>query len=40
MSKIIKFDEEARKSMLDGINILADTVKVTLRTKRKKCCVR
>lgn len=32
MAKIIKFDEEARKSMLDGINILADTVKVTLRT--------
>lgn len=37
MAKIIKFDEEARKSMLDGINILADTVKVTLRSKGKKC---
>ena len=29
MSKEIKFGEEARKKMLDGVNTLADTVKVT-----------
>ena len=33
MSKEIKFGEEARKKMLDGVNILADTVKVTLGPK-------
>ena len=30
MSKDIKFGEEARKSLLNGVNKLADTVKVTL----------
>ena len=33
MSKDIKFGEEARKKMLDGVNTLADTVKVTLGPK-------
>ena len=33
MSKEIKFGEEARKKMLDGVNTLADTVKVTLGPK-------
>ena len=33
MSKEIKFGEEARKKMLEGVNILADTVKVTLGPK-------
>ena len=33
MSKEIRFGEEARKKMLDGVNILADTVKVTLGPK-------
>ncbi len=33
MAKVIKFGEEARKSMLDGVNKLADTVKVTLGPK-------
>ena len=28
MSKEIKFGEDARKSLLDGVNKLADTVKV------------
>ena len=37
MAKIVKFDAEARAAMIRGVNILADTVKVTLRTKRKKC---
>ncbi|MDN6428593.1 MAG: chaperonin GroEL [Propionibacterium sp.] len=33
MSKIIKFDEEARRGMERGLNLLADTVKVTLGPK-------
>jgi len=33
MAKIIKFSEEARKGLKDGVNILADTVKVTLGPK-------
>ncbi len=32
-AKIIKYDEEARKSILNGVNILADAVKVTLGPK-------
>jgi chaperonin GroEL len=30
MSKLIAFDEEARRGLERGLNILADTVKVTL----------
>ena len=30
MSKEIKFGEDARKKLLDGVNKLADTVKVML----------
>ncbi len=33
MAKEIKFSEEARKGLIDGINTLADTVKVTLGPK-------
>ena len=33
MAKIIKFDEDARRSMEKGVNALADTVKVTLGPK-------
>ncbi len=33
MAKIIKFDEDARRSMERGVNTLADTVKVTLGPK-------
>ena len=33
MSKLIKFDEEARRGMERGLNLLADTVKVTLGPK-------
>ena len=33
MAKEIKIGEEARKKLLDGVNILADTVKVTLGPK-------
>jgi len=33
MAKEIKYGEDARKSMLDGVNKLADTVKVTLGPK-------
>ncbi len=32
MAKMIKFGEEARRSMQRGVDKLADTVKVTLRT--------
>ena len=30
MAKQIKFGEDARKALLEGVNKLADTVKVTL----------
>ena len=33
MAKQIKFGEDARKSLLEGVNKLADTVKVTLGPK-------
>ena len=33
MAKVIKFDAEARAAMMRGVNILADTVKVTLGPK-------
>ncbi len=33
MAKIIKFDEEARRALMDGVNKLADAVKVTLGPK-------
>ena len=33
MAKIVKFDAEARSAMIRGVNILADTVKVTLGPK-------
>ena len=33
MAKIVKFDAEARAAMIRGVNVLADTVKVTLGPK-------
>ena len=33
MAKQIKYGEEARRKLLDGVNKLADTVKVTLGPK-------
>ncbi|MEN9758289.1 MAG: hypothetical protein RL270_241, partial [Actinomycetota bacterium] len=33
MSKSLQFDEAARRAMERGVNILADTVKVTLGPK-------
>ena len=33
MAKVVKFDAEARSGMIRGVNILADTVKVTLGPK-------
>ena len=33
MAKVVKFDPEARSAMIRGVNILADTVKVTLGPK-------
>ena len=35
MAKIVKFDSDARASMLKGVDILADTVKVTLTVSAK-----
>ena len=33
MAKELRFDQEARNSILEGVNILADAVKVTLGPK-------
>ena len=38
MAKQIKFGEDARKSLLEGVNKLADTVKVTLGQKEEMLC--
>lgn len=40
MAKSIILGEEARRSMQKGVDILANTVKVTLLTKREKYCFR
>ena len=39
MAKIIKFDAEARAAMMRGVNILADTVKVTLGPKGRNVVI-
>ena len=39
MAKVIKFDAEARAAMLRGVNILADTVKVTLGPKGRNVVI-
>ena len=39
MSKIIKFDSEARAAMLRGVDILANTVKVTLGPKGRNVVI-
>ena len=39
MSKIIKYQEEARKGILDGVNQLADAVKVTLGPKGRNVVI-
>ncbi len=36
MAKEIKFGEDARKSLLTGVNKLADTVKSNIRTKKEE----
>ncbi len=36
MAKIVKFDSDARASMLKGVDILANTVKVTLLLDQKE----
>ena len=38
MAKEIKYGSEARKALAAGVDKLADTVRVTLRTERKKRC--
>ena len=39
MSKIVKFDSEARSQMLRGVDILANTVKVTLGPKGRNVVI-
>ena len=39
MAKVVKFDSEARASMMRGVNILADTVKVTLGPKGRNVVI-
>ena len=39
MSKVVKFDAEARAAMIRGVNILADTVKVTLGPKGRNVVI-
>ena len=39
MAKIVKFDSEARSSMLKGVDILANTVKVTLGPKGRNVVI-
>ena len=39
MSKIVKFDSEARAAMLKGVDILANTVKTTLGPKGRNVVI-
>ncbi|UCG38986.1 MAG: chaperonin GroEL, partial [bacterium] len=39
MSKLINYNEEARKKLLTGVNALADTVKVTLGPKGRNVII-
>ena len=39
MAKIVKFDSEARSSMLKGVDILANTVKTTLGPKGRNVVI-
>ena len=39
MAKIVKFDSEARTAMLRGVDILANTVKVTLGPKGRNVVI-
>ena len=39
MSKIVKFDSEARSAMLKGVDILANTVKTTLGPKGRNVVI-
>ena len=39
MAKIVKFDSDARSAMLRGVDILANTVKVTLGPKGRNVVI-
>jgi chaperonin GroEL len=39
MAKILKFDEDARRSLERGVNKLADTVKVTIGPKGRNVVI-
>ena len=38
MAKQIKYGDEARKKLETGVNVIADTVKITLGPKGRKRC--
>ena len=38
-AKLLKYDEDARKSILKGVNTLADAVKVTLGPKGRNVII-
>ena len=40
MAKILKYNDEARRAILEGVIKLSDAVQVTLGPTRKKCCDR
>ena len=37
MAKEVNYGEDARRKLQAGVDKLANTVKITLETKRKKC---
>ena len=39
MAKIVKFDSDARSSMIKGVDVLANTVKVTLGPKGRNVVI-
>ena len=39
MAKVVKFDSEARAAMIRGVDILANTVKVTLGPKGRNVVI-
>ena len=39
MAKIVKFDSDARSSMIRGVDVLANTVKVTLGPKGRNVVI-
>ena len=38
--KKILYQDDARRALINGMDIMVEAVSVTLRTKRAKCCFR